>query len=100
MSFHEIPCPRLSQFVVLNSQSLRFSTDNDAQAESMDPLWYSNKYGLMDSEIYDVLWNNCRGEFLNKYDIRHRPVEKQQQQRQDGIQLCSLPVASCRRLVC
>ena len=25
----------------------------------MDPVWYSNKYGLMDEEIYDILWNEC-----------------------------------------
>jgi hypothetical protein len=42
----------------------------------MDPLWYANKYGLMDSEIYDVLWNKCRDDFLEKYDIRHKPVDK------------------------
>lgn len=25
----------------------------------MDALWYSNKYGLVDESIYDVLWNKC-----------------------------------------
>ena len=30
-------------------------TDNDAQRDSMDPLWYSNKYGLMDTDVYDTL---------------------------------------------
>lgn len=25
----------------------------------MDSLWYANKYGLMDEEIYDLLWNHC-----------------------------------------
>jgi serine carboxypeptidase-like clade 1 len=34
-------------------------TDNDAQAESMDALWYGNKYGLVDDQIFDVLWNTC-----------------------------------------
>lgn len=33
-------------------------TDNAAQRDSMDPIWYSNKYGLMDSEIYDVLMSD------------------------------------------
>lgn len=51
-----------------------------AQADSMDPLWYANKYGLMDSEIYDILWNQCRDDFLTKYDIRHRPVEKEKKE--------------------
>ena len=34
-------------------------TDNKAQADSMDSLWYANKYGLMDAEIFDLLWNKC-----------------------------------------
>ncbi|KAL3915981.1 MAG: hypothetical protein SGILL_005387, partial [Bacillariaceae sp.] len=52
-------------------------TDNDAQADSMDPLWYANKYGLMDTEVFNQLWNHCGGEFLAKYDIRHKPVQKE-----------------------
>ena len=35
-------------------------TDNDAQADSMDSLWYSFKYGLVDEAIYDLLWNQCQ----------------------------------------
>lgn len=34
-------------------------TDNKAQEESMDSLWYSHKYGLVDDEVYDLLWNKC-----------------------------------------
>jgi len=34
-------------------------TDNEAQADSMDSLWYSHKYGLVDDEVYDLLWNKC-----------------------------------------
>eukprot|EP00934_Nitzschia_sp_Nitz4_P007792 Nitzschia sp. Nitz4//scaffold84_size84139//2332//4211//NITZ4_005191-RA/size84139-augustus-gene-0.37-mRNA-1//1//CDS//3329559012//7782//frame0 len=34
-------------------------TDNTAQADSMDSLWYGHKYGLVDDEIYDLLWNEC-----------------------------------------
>jgi len=34
-------------------------TDNKAQDESMNSLWYANKYGLMDEEVYDLLWNKC-----------------------------------------
>jgi len=34
-------------------------TDNKAQEDSMDSLWYANKYGLMDEEIYDLLHNQC-----------------------------------------
>ena len=35
-------------------------TDNDAQAESMDSLWYAHKNGLVDDAIYNVLWNQCQ----------------------------------------
>jgi serine carboxypeptidase-like clade I len=34
-------------------------TDNTAQADSMDALWYSYKYGLVDEAVYDMLWNKC-----------------------------------------
>lgn len=34
-------------------------TDNTAQADSMDSLWYAHKYGLVDDEIFDLLWNKC-----------------------------------------
>lgn len=47
-------------------------TDNVAQADSMDPLWYSNKYGLMDEEIHDVLWNECDAWFQDRHAIRHK----------------------------
>lgn len=40
-------------------------TDNVAQKDSMDPLWYSNKYGLMDSEIYDTLMSEECAKFTN-----------------------------------
>jgi serine carboxypeptidase-like clade I len=34
-------------------------TDNDAQLDSMDSLWYGHKYGLVDDAIFDILWNKC-----------------------------------------
>ena len=34
-------------------------TDNTAQEDSMDALWYSYKYGLVDDATYDLLWNHC-----------------------------------------
>jgi cathepsin A (carboxypeptidase C) len=40
-------------------------TDNEAQADSMDSIWYANKYGLMDEEIYDLLWNKCNTRLPN-----------------------------------
>mmetsp|Transcript_27957 Transcript_27957/g.31408 ORF Transcript_27957/g.31408 Transcript_27957/m.31408 type:complete len:726 (+) Transcript_27957:93-2270(+) len=37
-------------------------TDNKVQRESMDSLWYSNKYGMMDSDVYDTLTSDdCDG---------------------------------------
>jgi serine carboxypeptidase-like clade 1 len=34
-------------------------TDNTAQSDSMDSLWYGYKYGLVDEQIFDLLWNTC-----------------------------------------
>jgi serine carboxypeptidase-like clade 1 len=50
-------------------------TDTTAQADSMDSLWYAHKYGLVDDEIYDLLWNTCQ--------IRHPNL----MMRQGGIHL-------------
>ena len=30
-----------------------------AQADSMDSLWYGHKYGLVDDDIFDLLWKQC-----------------------------------------
>ena len=35
-------------------------TDNTAQADSMDMLWYAHKYGLVPDAEFDFLWNTCR----------------------------------------
>lgn len=34
-------------------------TDNVAQQDSMDMLWYGHKHGFVPDEEYDLLWNNC-----------------------------------------
>jgi serine carboxypeptidase-like clade 1 len=34
-------------------------TDNTAQRDSMDALWYGHKYGLVDDAVFDQLWNEC-----------------------------------------
>ena len=34
-------------------------TDNTAQQDSMDALWYGHKNGLVDDAIFDQLWNQC-----------------------------------------
>jgi serine carboxypeptidase-like clade I len=35
-------------------------TDNTAQKDSMDALWYGHKYGLVDDAVFDLLWNQCQ----------------------------------------
>ena len=35
-------------------------TDNTAQADSMDSVWYSAKYGLIPDAEFDLLWNQCK----------------------------------------
>jgi cathepsin A (carboxypeptidase C) len=50
-------------------------TDNESQRESMDPLWYAHKYGLVDDDVYDLLTNACDGnqEFIpnHQYPRQH-----------------------------
>jgi hypothetical protein len=38
-------------------------TDNAAQKDSMDAMWYSQKYGLMDNEVFDVLQSDECSEY-------------------------------------
>jgi len=40
-------------------------TDNVAQADSMDSLWYAHKNALVDDEIFDLLWNKCEARLPN-----------------------------------
>jgi cathepsin A (carboxypeptidase C) len=35
-------------------------TDNTCQADSMDMVWYSHKYGLLPDRLFDTLWHGCR----------------------------------------
>ena len=35
-------------------------TDNVAQQDSMDMLWYGHKYGFVPDQEYDLLWNTCQ----------------------------------------
>eukprot|EP01063_Lacrimia_lanifica_P013775 TRINITY_DN2037_c1_g3_i1.p1 TRINITY_DN2037_c1_g3~~TRINITY_DN2037_c1_g3_i1.p1 ORF type:complete len:566 (+),score=224.34 TRINITY_DN2037_c1_g3_i1:57-1754(+) len=34
-------------------------TDNTAQKDSMDMLWYAHKYGFVPEQDFDLLWNKC-----------------------------------------
>ena len=45
-------------------------TDNAAQKDSMDPIWYSQKYGLMDNEVFDVLQSEECTEYMDKVHLR------------------------------
>jgi cathepsin A (carboxypeptidase C) len=35
-------------------------TDNAAQKDSMDMIWYSHKNGFVPDELFDTLWNKCQ----------------------------------------
>ena len=45
-------------------------TDNDAQHDSMDSIWYSQKYGLMDNEVFDVLQSEECSDYMSKATLR------------------------------
>jgi serine carboxypeptidase-like clade I len=57
-------------------------TDNTAQQDSMDSLWYGFKYGLVDEQTYDLLWNKCdvRSPNLMTLGGKHLVAEKLNQQ--------------------
>ena len=50
-------------------------TDNDAQADSMDSLWYGHKYGLVDDDVYDLLWNRCDIRTPNLLSSKHGSLD-------------------------
>mmetsp|Transcript_23257 Transcript_23257/g.35210 ORF Transcript_23257/g.35210 Transcript_23257/m.35210 type:complete len:544 (-) Transcript_23257:9-1640(-) len=55
-------------------------TDNTAQADSMDSLWYGHKYGLVDDATFDLLWNKCDMRFptvLAKSKLRPEKLKRQ-----------------------
>ena len=65
-SYAGVYIPTLSKELLTNEDAIKHvplkgilvgdpCTDNAAQADSMDSMWYSHKYGLMDNEVYDVL---------------------------------------------
>jgi cathepsin A (carboxypeptidase C) len=57
-------------------------TDNTAQRNSMDSLWYGYKYGLIDSDIFDMLWNKCEARVPNLMTVggKHLAALKLNQQ--------------------
>ena len=40
-------------------------TDNKAQADSMDMVWYGHKNGFVPDALFDTLWNKCGGRDLH-----------------------------------
>jgi cathepsin A (carboxypeptidase C) len=53
-------------------------TDNDAQKNSMDALWYSHKNGLVPDATFDLLWNQCNLRLPNimTRDVRMKSQEE------------------------
>ena len=66
-SYAGIYIPTLSKEILDNAPQINLvgiavgdpCTDNTAQRDSMDALWYSHKYGLTDDAVFDKLWNQC-----------------------------------------
>lgn len=40
-------------------------TDNQSQNDSMDSIWYSHKYGLLDDDVFHKLWDDCEARVPN-----------------------------------
>jgi serine carboxypeptidase-like clade I len=97
-SYAGVYIPTLSQQILDNAPEIKLRgiavgdpcTDNTAQADSMDALWYGHKYGLVDDEIFDLLWNKCKARAPNlmrrggvhhvaeqlNAQLRHLPLEE------------------------
>lgn len=66
-SYAGVYIPTLSKEILDNAPEINLvgiavgdpCTDNTAQQDSMDSLWYGHKYGLVDDQIFDQLWNHC-----------------------------------------
>eukprot|EP00536_Pseudo-nitzschia_multiseries_P004226 jgi/Psemu1/187563/e_gw1.69.80.1 len=61
-------------------------TDNDAQNDSMDSVWYSHKYGLMDNEIFDVLTSDEYLVHITDLTERRRAAENLYRSRVLGME--------------
>lgn len=66
-SYAGVYIPTLSKEILDNAPEINLvgiavgdpCTDNNAQMDSMDALWYGHKYGLVDDAVFDLLWNHC-----------------------------------------
>lgn len=67
-SYAGVYIPTLAKEVLDHAPEIRLKgvavgdpcTDNTAQRDSMDALWYGHKYGLVDDAIFEQLWNKCQ----------------------------------------
>jgi serine carboxypeptidase-like clade 1 len=72
-SYAGVYIPTLAYEIIKNAPSISLTglavgdpcTDNEAQKDSMDALWYGHKYGLVDDAVFDLLWNHCQIRFPN-----------------------------------
>jgi serine carboxypeptidase-like clade 1 len=72
-SYAGIYIPTLAKEILDHAPEIRLAgvavgdpcTDNKAQEEAFDALWYGHKYGLVDDDIYDLLWNHCQARAPN-----------------------------------
>eukprot|EP00531_Pseudo-nitzschia_arenysensis_P014276 CAMPEP_0116120680 /NCGR_PEP_ID=MMETSP0329-20121206/3302_1 /TAXON_ID=697910 /ORGANISM="Pseudo-nitzschia arenysensis, Strain B593" /LENGTH=648 /DNA_ID=CAMNT_0003614461 /DNA_START=54 /DNA_END=2000 /DNA_ORIENTATION=+ len=80
-SYAGVYIPTLSRELLVNEEAQKHvplkgilvgdpCTDNAAQNDSMNPIWYSQKYGLMDDEVFDVLQSDECSEYLSKATLR------------------------------
>ena len=66
-SYAGVYVPTLSREILDNAPEINIHgmavgdpcTDNAAQADSMDMLWYGHKNGMVPEAEFDFLWNNC-----------------------------------------
>jgi len=99
-SYAGVYIPTLSKELLTNAKAIEHvplrgilvgdpCTDNDAQNDSMDAIWYSQKYGLMDNEVFDVLESEECSEYRAKATLRLMKKRQQQQQKSFGTHYSS-----------
>ncbi|CAD7954169.1 unnamed protein product [Amoebophrya sp. A25] len=50
-------------------------TDNDAQANAMDALWYAHKNGFVPDQDFDFLWNTCKARVPTKMSVWREKIK-------------------------
>lgn len=67
-SYAGVYVPTLARELILNAPQVNLKgiavgdpcTDNEAQKDSMDMLWYGHKHGFVTDSDFDLLWNHCQ----------------------------------------